>query len=45
LLSAAETDEGLATGFSGSEASADEVVGVESDIGFEFGGEIGVGGA
>ena len=45
LLCSADTDEGLAARFCGGEAGADEVVGMERDVGLEFGGEVGVGGA
>jgi hypothetical protein len=43
LLRTAETDEGLAAGFLRAEAGADAGVGVERDVGFEFGAEVGVG--
>ena len=43
LLHAAETDEGLAAGFLRRKTGADTGVGMERDVGFEFGGEVVVG--
>jgi hypothetical protein len=41
LFCATEPDEGLAAGFFGAEASADAVCGVQVDVAFEFGVEVG----
>jgi hypothetical protein len=43
LLCTAEADEGLTACFGGGKAGADSILGVESDMAFEFGGEVGIG--
>jgi hypothetical protein len=42
LLGPSEADESLTAGFTGSEARADAIVRMQSDVSFEFGGEVGI---
>src|SRR5438552_1527874 len=43
LFCTAEMNEGLASGFIGSEAGSEAIVGVHVYVGFEFGGEVSIG--